>query len=364
MIWPAQAAADQGYPVEVFYGDGDRRGRLMPLWRDVQVAPGVTRPVVVGLAERPECDVIVIQRPLRLDMVALIPHLQRAGVAVVVEVDDDFDAIDPRNVAYRAVDPQVSPHRNRRHLAMACDIADWVIVTTPALARRYGKHGRVSIIPNYVPARYLDIAKPGWDGTGPPIVGWTGSVATHPGDLRVIGGALAELVRRDVVQFRCIGTGAGVAEELGLDDRYRPYHPVENPTPWWAAGWLDLHTSYPEAVATFDIGLVPLTLTPFNEAKSTLKGLEYAATGSGFVAAPTGPYREMRGPWSLIAQRPRDWRACIRALAADPAGAGEAMREWVRDRELVIEARTHEWVAAWQAAADRRAAVMKEAVAS
>jgi hypothetical protein len=39
------------------------------------------------------------------------------------------------------------------------------------------------------------------------------------------------------------------------------------------------------------VGLVPLTRGPFNEAKSYLKGLEYAAAGIPFIATPTEEYQ-------------------------------------------------------------------------
>lgn len=362
MIWPGNALAAAGYDVTVFHGEDATAGALQVIWRDDEVTG---RPMVLGLAEPPDCDVFVLQRPLRLEMVSLIPHLQRAGIAVVVEVDDDFESIDPRNSGYRTTHPQLSPWRNWRHLALACRIADHVTVTTPALEQRYG-NGHCSVIPNFVPESYLTVEKLAHDG--PPIVGWSGSIETHPDDLRVIGGSLADLVRKDVVQFRCVGTGVGVAEQLGLDDRYtRTIVDEERKVitlPWWATGWVDL-PDYPTAVAQFDIGLVPLTLTPFNEAKSALKGLEYAATASPFIAARTGPYRALSHDTGVgvLVDRPKYWRNELLGLAGIAREIGEAYRDVVRERNWTYEDQAGRWLGAWMTAANRRAAMREGAKA-
>ena len=46
-------------------------------------------------------------------------------------------------------------------------------------------------------------------------------------------------------------------------------------------------------VAQLDTGIVPLQRSRFNEAKSNLKGLEYAALGVPFVASPTAEYERL-----------------------------------------------------------------------
>jgi glycosyltransferase involved in cell wall biosynthesis len=48
--------------------------------------------------------------------------------------------------------------------------------------------------------------------------------------------------------------------------------------------------SYPELFRKIDVGLVPLRHVEFNEAKSFIKGLEYAASGIPFIAQDIEEY--------------------------------------------------------------------------
>jgi hypothetical protein len=69
-------------------------------------------------------------------------------------------------------------------------MADLVTVTTPELKKIYGGGGKAEqckIIPNYVPQAYLDIEVE-LEHRDRPVIGWTGSVDTHPNDLQQVGG--------------------------------------------------------------------------------------------------------------------------------------------------------------------------------
>lgn len=340
MIWPGTALQHAGFPVTVFQPAGGIEGVWQVRWeRDVH---GVEHPH--SFERRPQCDVVVLQRPLTRLRAELVPVLQAEGIRVVVEVDDDFEHIDRRNKAYADADPVASPDRNWKHLAMACDQADLVTVTTPRLANVYGRHGRVRIIPNYVPEWYLAVDHPPHDG--PPVVGWSGSLDSHPTDLLEVGHVVGELVRKDIVQFRCVGSGMGVADQLNLDSRYD-----REDRSAWAAGWVPLE-DYPAEMAKIDIGLVPLALSPFNEAKSALKGLEFAATGASFVASGTGPYQQVVAKLlGRVARTQRMWTGAIKALAADWREYGEQARSWIKEQDWTYEAQAGQWLSAWTWAA-------------
>ena len=148
LIWPAQAAAAAG---------GNDGGRWPPT--------DVRRKRVDGgrvVDERRRRDRRRRRRHQRLvsrDVVDTIPHLQAAGVAVVVDIDDDLDAL-PKGHPYRAATSPARPLRrhadgyvddpdakNRLWLREACRQADLVTVSTPALAKRYARHGRVAVLP-------------------------------------------------------------------------------------------------------------------------------------------------------------------------------------------------------------------------
>ena len=131
-------------------------------------------------------DVIVIQRPSLGLFHQLIPHLRDRGVAIAVELDDDIAAVHAGNVSSSAFDPRHSPHSNWQHILRACDMADLVIASTPAIARRYGTSRGVRAVVARNLVAEADLARPK-ERAERPRLGWTGTVQTHPEDLDVVG---------------------------------------------------------------------------------------------------------------------------------------------------------------------------------
>lgn len=311
------------------------QARYVTECRDVAAATGRTTV---------DADVVVLQRVVHADRVELIRALQDLGVAVVVEIDDDLHAIHRRNPAWAPMNPLNDPKINREHLARACELADMVTVTTPALARRYGQHGRFTIIPNFVPARYCDIPRDSHDAT---IIGWAGSTATHPDDLDVTGGGVAHAIRDTGAELLVVGTGKGVADALRHDGPIR------------STSWVDIDV-YPQQLAMLDVGVVPLARSAFNDAKSWLKGLEMAAVGVPFVASPTEPYRAFHNlGFGFLADTVDEWRWQVGELARNVqhrVDLSGLYRSRVRSA-FTIEQQSERWVDAWTRArqnADRR----------
>ena len=294
MYWPAAAVAElegHGFDDVSIVAPDERRVAIKLGW-DGRVA-GEGFPAEAG-------DVVVFQRPSPLFIPDAIRLLKARGVKVVVDMDDDLAAIHPGSIAWRSYHPKTSNGHSWHAVTESCRLADLVTVTTPQLARRYGAHGRVAILPNVVPDSYLDADHP--DST---MIGWSGTVATHVGDLQRVGPAIATLVRSGVT-FATVGPPDGVAKDLGLSSQPRSSGPVS----------ID---QYPSTVAQFGIGIAPLARSIFNEAKSRLKPLEYSALGVPWVGTPTEDYRlfhEQTGVGQL-AERPKDWLRCLKRLVND-----------------------------------------------
>lgn len=320
-----------GHDVDYVLDDDPVDRQLQARW--LEAADG-TLEVVDVVA--PDADVVVLQRPLQAHLSGAIPLLQAQGLRVVVEIDDDFDAISPRNTSWSMVQPRLHPTRNREHLRRACELADLVTVSTPALARRYGAHGRVALIPNCVPEEYLRIRQDPHDGV---FVGWSGSIDTHPDDLQVTGTGVARAMRATDATLAVIGTGKGVGPALGWSG------------PLLACGWRPLH-DYPDAVAQLDVGIVPLEASEFNQAKSWLKGLEMAAVGVPFVASPTEQYRHLAGLGAgVLADHPRQWEGAVKALVRDEGWRAEvAARGRAVAADWTVEGNAWRWLEAWQSA--------------
>lgn len=365
VAWPAQAVnqADLGMHVELVH-DGSLQVSVAEL-------PDGTSQVVEASID---ADVLVLQRPLQYQLAQAIPLLQRNGTAVVVELDDDFQAIHHQNTAWLGVQPKHSPDRNWKWLKQACAQADLVTVTTPNLARKYGVGGNARILPNYVLAEHVT-GKPLRHPRGhrPVRFTWTGSVATHPTDLQQAAAGFQQLCREGGPgEAHVVGTGKGVASRLGLgNDKVQQYVPgdepdtvasitVDNPLVHATGDWVPIE-QYPATLRkATDVGVVPLDDIPFNRGKSWLKGLEFAAQGRPFVASATEPYQLLHDEYGLglIARRPRDWVKHMRRLVDNPDMAEELAATGlatVRDH-LTYEENAWRWAAVWaEAAAGRKA---------
>ena len=331
MVHPCNYAQAAG--VDCYLASSGEEGEGITIERISDPNTGVTyvRPKPI------DADVIVLQRVANETTLAIMGSLQKAGHAVVVEIDDDLSAIHPQHPAHQILNPKNDPGTNWEIMRMACRQADMVTVTTPALAERYGKHGRVAVLPNCVPAYLLDLEHRG-DGL---TVGWPGFTPTHPGDLRATGGGVADAIRRvPGARFLQVGPVIGVKEQLGLDE-----------PPEFTDGIPDIDDYY-RAITRLDVGIAPLADNRFNAAKSALKMLELGACGVPMVASPVAEYKQLHdeGVGVLAEWRGRNWRQQVEKLLRDPSLRAELAG---RAREVIAESHTYEteyevWVDAWQ----------------
>jgi glycosyltransferase involved in cell wall biosynthesis len=326
---PISALQHQGTTLEIYLAEG------LPVRLDLRTGKAVG--LAVGFSG---FDVVVVQRPLTEWQVLALRDLRKLGIRTVVEVDDDFTTLHPLSAVFVTTHPALDSGLNRKWLSVACAEADLVTTTTSALARRYAPHGRVVVLPNYVPAAWLEVEAQR-DGD---VVGWTGTVGTHRDDLPVTRGGVAAAVAECGARFRAIGNPTFVQKQLAL--REEPEN-VE-----WCE-WDD----YPGEVARLDVGIAPLQDSAFNRAKSWLKPLEYAALGVPTVMSPLPEYRRLyeRGIGVLAKDRERDWRREVSRLLSDESYRQELART-SRDaaRSLTIEEHAWRWAEAWTTARPAR----------
>jgi glycosyltransferase involved in cell wall biosynthesis len=145
------------------------------------------------------------------------------------------------------------------------------------------------------------------------VLGWIGSPSTTH-YLDMLEPVLAELVRRGRrLSLNLIGAGG-----------YESPHVAVRSIPW------DLATEV-EALATFDVGLMPLTDDPWARGKGGYKILQYMAMGIPTVASPVGINREMirHGQTGFLAADGEAWIRALDTLLLDRAlrlRLGEAAR--------------------------------------
>jgi glycosyltransferase involved in cell wall biosynthesis len=351
LIWPSLALQEQG--ADVLCGDPSLETKDWPeemkiygVW--MKDERGEER--LLRIHNPPDCDVFVMQRPLGAQQADLLELMRDTPVATVIEVDDDFTSIHPQNISFWATHPGVDPRRSWHHMIRAMDAVDLITVSTLALKKVYGKFTKtpIVVIPNYVPSWYLTtnkagLAKPTED-EDKLLLGWSGSLETHPVDLQQVGGAVAQVLRdHDNVKLTIVGTGKGAARALGTKAGGEIL----------TTGWVPLG-QYPSVMKELDIGIVPLQMSQFNEGKSWLKGLEWASLGVPFVASPTQQYVELEGRGAgYLAANPRTWKFWLDEMIKSEDFRHEtAERGKVAAQGLVMQDHLERWMAAWQSARD------------
>lgn len=359
-LFPADLAGCGWYrflfPANALAGDANVEISIRQSIGKVRYRPGLA----LRLAEEPDYDVAVLQRPFNRLLAAAIPLLKSHGVAVVVDMDDDVSNLPPGHGAFMQLHPRASEEHNWRNAELACLVADLVTVSTPPLLRRYASHGRGAVLRNCVPEEYLDVTsalKP-LARKSHLTVGWSGALTVHPGDLEVcrmgIARGLGDAHFRAVAPERASGLARDeVHRRLQIPEAQRDVAP-----------WAELRSDYPAFVAGFDVGIAPLANNGFNQAKSALRGLEYAALGVPFIASALPEYRRLEALGvGVLAAKPRDWERELRRLV----GSAELRAETAaRAREtisgLTYEANAHLWPEAWERALNiRRGALVASA---
>lgn len=286
-----------------------------------------------------DIDVVVIQRPVSDWLLPVIAVCQARGQAIVVEIDDDLTRLPTENIAARRLNGQ-QKGRHQANVLRACHTADLVTVTTPALARRYAPHGRVAVIPNYIPAGWLELPAATRDEL---VVGWAGSAQIHRQDVRLLRPWLRDLLVDTGARFHAVGDTDSLIEAGLRDDPLATWEP-----------FVEIHRAYPLTVRAFTVGVAPLHLGPFAEAKSALRLTQYAALGIPFVASPSRPYRQFvrDAGVGLIGQYAAEWPKLMRRLLTDEpfwTEQSQALREHAKT--LTYEGNAWRFWDAWTQAA-------------
>ena len=281
-------------------------------------------------------DVIVMQRWMMRNTYQYVLRARAEGQIVVNDLDDSFWHLDPRNHAWAASHPELNPSSNRDHYLLTVLASDVITVSTPFLADQL--HGLIrendlTKPPEIVVVRnMIDLER--WRNRRPIMpesltYGWVGAVPWRSGDLEVLKPWLGKFLRvHPEVTFRHaghidvegVGTFAGLT---GID----PERIVNQPM---AATYERMKLYYP-----IDVGLVPLNDLPFNAAKSAIKGMEYLAAGTPFIATDTPEYRwaaEQGMGYLVRAPRARTGRA-LSASSSIPTSASPKQPEASRRSE-------------------------------
>lgn len=313
---------------------------------------------IYGIDDPKSIDLLVMQRVGTYGQLQLLNWANQNGIATVVDSDDAMWCIDKANTAWGAWngDPK-NPHKAHwRWLDRAMDLADLVTVTTPALASRYGKHGRVEILPNYVPDSLFEVPNHTAEQRSPAL-GWSGFTSTHPHDLKVVQEAVSDALRDfPHASARVLGDAEGAARDWRISaDQVEELPPAA------------IGESYYEELSRLGLGLVPLRDTKFNRGKSHLKALEMSAVGLPVIASDLPETRALARILPItLAATPKEWHD---AIASSFNNWEESQQTGAYAARLVRESLTYEyrasmWCDAWGRALNRAAAVRKKSMAT
>lgn len=234
--------------------------------------------------------------------------LERFRGRVVFDLDDNVFAPSPSLSRKSRAARWLYGDQQARYLLKR---ADTVIVSTEELANALPGRRADFVLPtvpdvaDYPTVSHRDAA--------PIRIGWIG----NPGNLIYLD-PLADVFRR-------------LQTERVADFE------VVSPVPWKGPA---IHRPWRRAeevsaLATFDVGIMPLPDTPYTRAKAGFKMLMYMGVGSAVVASPVGINRQLlassRG--GIAASTTEEWEAALRTLAAGHrlrAEMGRAGQRFVR----------------------------------
>lgn len=285
---------------------------------DVMVGqPRPHDPMGIGLAKDDGAlfgfDVNVYKLMMHASVPQLFHTMQSKGQTVAIDIDDFHFDMHEENIAHAATNPHTNPTNNRMWYEIGIRQADFITVSTGFLADFYGRRCRdVRLVRNAVETdRFTPVEQ-----TENPTFGWIGGTLWRSGDIELLRDWLPEFVKKHKVPVRHAGHIPGDPRHFGVRAGLKRVDTTPMRTISKVPEMMDFH-----------VGLVPLVRNSFNEAKSYLKGLEYAAAGIPFIATPTEEYRLLAASGvGRLASSPDEWMDHATALLDPSTRIAEAER--------------------------------------
>ncbi|MCR6496047.1 glycosyltransferase family 4 protein [Thermomonas sp. S9] len=159
---------------------------------------------------------------------------------------------------------------------------------------------RVEVIPTVVDSASYQM-RPQADARQLPVIGWIGTPSTWNEYMAPMLPLLTDVAARQGARLLVVGAGRTVAPHALIDS-----------LPW-------SEESEVARIQQMDIGLMPLTDTPWARGKCGYKLIQYMACGLPVVASPVGVNCEIveHGVNGFLASTDAEWRDAVGTLAGD-----------------------------------------------
>lgn len=280
-----------------------------------------------------DCDVIVFQRWMRADAADMTRRARACGQTIIQDVDDLFWALPKSNIAHEMTEPTKNVDFNRDHYHRMIGASDALIVSTDEIARWLAPLK----VPTFICRNGVRLSDWPVLDAGVGMVGWVGGVAWRAHDLQALKPVLPQFLEDWGIPFYHGGHDPErrpwAWEQLGIDT---------NKTKVYTAPLVALGR-YPSLWGPLGLALVPLEDTPFNRAKSWLKGLEAAASGLPFIASDMPEYRRLGFGRLAKNSKPSSWRYHLDQLADPEVRRIEGADNRMRAQEHDMAHRWKQW---------------------
>jgi hypothetical protein len=230
-------------------------------------------------------DIVVLKLIMMKSAADIIENKNLYKQKIVVDIDDYYEGLSETNVAYHTTSPEKNEDVNREHYWRIIENADYLITSTQFLYDFYTKEKGFDNV--FLVRNAIDIDR--WSKKGDharwlPTIGWVGATPWRSRDLETLSPWFGQFLENNHLPFHHSGHIEAkniptAMQQLGVLSSTKITKQARAPL-----------SKYPQLFRKFDIGIVPLNNIPFNHAKSTIKGLEYAAAGIPFVASYSPEY--------------------------------------------------------------------------
>lgn len=292
--WLEEAGFDVTYAS--FFDDAYLQGLYAGRTRKTDLFGHYTKRIS-DIRRRPRPDVIWIE----YEALPWLPWwLEKALLPASVPIVSDYDDA----VFHRYDLHRLAPLRRvlGQKIDRVMQQSELVTAGNAYLADRAGQSGaqHVEIVPTVVDlSQYHVHAGP---KSGAPVqVGWIGTPNTWQAFGKRLYTQLHDTLAVHNARFRAVGAQLDAGS-----------HDLLDMVPWQE----DTEVS---AIQSMDIGVMPLTDTPWARGKCGYKLIQYMACGLPVVASPVGVNRDIveHGVNGLLAETDADWRAAIQLLLSD-----------------------------------------------